>query len=67
MKRDRNYIVNYLNSLPESELKKMAYAFFRIKEHIWREFDDNNSEVRKREKIRLKIAQKHITQWFNEY
>jgi hypothetical protein len=45
----------------------MSFAFLRIKEHIWREFDEVKTESRKREQLRLKIAQKHITNWYNEY
>lgn len=69
MKKTREEIVNYLDSLTEREIKQMAYGFARIKEHIWREFAnaDDTSESRRREKFRLRIAQKHITNWYNEF
>jgi hypothetical protein len=49
------------------EVKQHAFAYLRIKEHIWREFEKSVSENRTREKLRLKVAQKHISFWFNEY
>ena len=46
----------------------MAYSFLKIKEHIWREFDDSfTSEKRTREKLRLEIAKKYIIKWSEEY
>jgi DNA repair photolyase len=69
MKKSKEDLMNEINSSTEEELKKMAYGFLRIKEHIWREFAnaDDTSESRRRERSRLKIAQKHITNWYNEF
>ena len=66
-KRSKEDIVNEINLCSIDDLKKMSFAFLRIKEHIWREFNEINTEFRKREQLRLKIAQKHITNWYNEY
>jgi hypothetical protein len=69
MKKTREQLASEVDSLSDQDLKKMAYVFLKIKEHIWREFSDpsNDSESRRREKFRLKVAQKHITNWYNEY
>jgi len=68
MKKTKEDILNILNSLSEDDIKRMAYSFLRIREHIWREFDDSiNSEKRTREKLRLEIAKKYITKWSQEY
>lgn len=68
MKKSREELIEQINLSSLEDLKKMAYGFLRIKEHIWREFSQiDNSESRRREKSRLKIAQKHITNWYNEY
>ena len=69
MKKSREELIEQINLSNLEDLKKMAYGFLRIKEHIWREFAnaDDTSESRRREKSRLKIAQKHITNWYNEF
>ena len=67
MKRSKENILKEINSMSFEELKQNTFAFLRIKEHIWREFEKTTSENRIREKLRLKIAQKHILTWFNEY
>jgi hypothetical protein len=67
MKRTNESIINELDGMSVDELRQHAFAYLRIKEHIWREFEKSVSENRIREKLRLKIAQKHISFWFNEY
>jgi hypothetical protein len=67
MKKSKENILEELDGMSADELRQNAFAFLRIKEHIWREFEKSVSENRIREKLRLKIAQKHITCWFNEY
>lgn len=69
MKKTKEEIISFLDSCPQEDLKKMAFTFLRIKEHIWREFEQcgNEYEKRSRETMRLKIAQKHINNWYNEY
>jgi hypothetical protein len=68
MKKSREDLLQQINYSTEEEVRRMAFAFLRIKEHIWREFETlDDSESRKREKFRLKIAQKHITNWYNEF
>jgi DNA repair photolyase len=68
MKKSKEDLLEQVNSSTDEELRRMAFAFLRIREHIWREFETlEKSESRKREKSRLKIAQKHITNWYNEF
>ena len=67
MKKNKTDLIKILDSSSLEEIKQMAFAFLRIKEHIWREFENSFSEKRTRETMRLKIAQKHITNWFKEY
>lgn len=69
MKKEKSEILKEINLLSHDELKRLAFAFLRIKEHIWQEniSPSKSEEYRKREKLRLKIAQKHITTWYNEY
>jgi len=66
-KRTNDSIREEINEMSLEEVKQHAFAYLRIKEHIWREFEKSVSENRTREKLRLKVAQKHISFWFNEY
>jgi hypothetical protein len=66
-KRTKDSIKEEIDKMSFEQVKQHAFAFLRIKEHIWREFEKSSSENRIREKLRLKVAQKHISFWFNEY
>lgn len=67
MKKTKESLLEEIDKMSADEIKQHAFAYLRIKEHIWREFEKSVSENRIREKLRLKIAQKHISLWFNEY
>ena len=43
--------------------KAKAYAFDKIMEHL----EDSKDDRRHKERMRVKIARRHITEWYNEY
>jgi DNA repair photolyase len=67
MKKTKEELLEKINSLSFDNVRQLAYAFLRIEEQVWRTFDENNSETRSREQARLKIAQKHISNYLKEY
>ena len=53
-----------LNKLSLEEIKQLAFAMMKVNQHL---HYHSQIELRPREKVRIKIAQKNIAKWHNKY
>jgi hypothetical protein len=64
--KTRDELLSSVNSLSEDELKRMAFTYLQILDHIDYHLNSGKEE-RTREKMRLLIAQKNIQRFYNNY
>ena len=64
--KTRDELLSSVNSLSEDELKRMAFTYLQILDHIDYHLNSGKEE-RAREKMRLLIAQKNIQRFYNNY
>lgn len=64
MKRSRENIIEEINSYSNEQLRQASFAYLKILNHLQ---DASEKENRIREMARIKIAQKHISNYYKEY